>query len=149
VNDVANVSKLRNVIDYVGSDLRHFDKVQTEICLSKGELISLDKVQTEIGLSKGEPISLDESESVQTYLASTETENDMLTPCLLFQNVRDEIVDTCNEAGGDKNVDYKDNSHLSQQRKCIHSHNNWERAHHVLPSLEMGCASGQIAMDLW
>ena len=73
----------------------------------------------------------------------------MLTPCLLFQNVRDEIVDTCNEAGGDKNVDYKDNSHLSQQRKCIHSHNNWERAHHVLPSLEMGCASGQIAMDLW
>jgi hypothetical protein len=132
VNDVANVSKLRNVIDYVGSDLRHFDKVQTEICLSKGE-----------------PISLDESESVQTYLASTETENDMLTPCLLFQNVRDEIVDTCNEAGGDKNVDYKDKNHLSQQRKCIHSHNDWERAHHVLPSLEMGCASGQIAMDLW
>ena len=73
----------------------------------------------------------------------------MLTPCLLFQNVCDEIDDTCNEAGGDKNVDYKDNSHLSQQRKCIHSHNNWERAHHVLPSLEMGCASGQIAMDLW
>ena len=132
MNDVANVSKLRNVIDYVGSDLRHFDKVQTEICLSMGE-----------------PISLDESESVQTYLASTETENDMLTPCLLFQNVRDEIVDTCNEAGGDKNVDYKDNSHLSQQRKCIHSHNNWERAHHVLSSLEMGCATGQIAMDLW
>ena len=132
MNDVANVSKLRNVIDYVGNDLRHFDNGQTETCLSKGEQIFLDK-----------------SESVQTYLATTETENDMLTPCLLFPNVRDEIDDTCNEAGGDKNVDFKDKSHLSQQRKCIHSRNNWERALHVLPSLEMGCASGQIAMDLW
>ncbi len=41
MNNVANVSKLRNVIDYVGSDLRHFDKVQTEICLSIPHSITL------------------------------------------------------------------------------------------------------------